>query len=147
MPFRFRLEKVLDYRTQLEERAMQELALASGRLAEEERRLDGLGQELTRQRALLHSRITHAGERWLAGAFIKALQADIEALRAGLPLLQEEENRCRVELMLRSKERKLLDKLREKQAHKHGQEEKLKEQREYDETQTMRRGRQTVAPV
>jgi flagellar FliJ protein len=134
MAFRFKLEKVLDYRRQLEDQAMQALAVARRRQESEEERLAGLEAELLRQRNNLRERIAEAQERWLAGEFIKGLQDDIKKVRAGLLLLKEEVSRRRADLELKARDRKLLDMLGDKQSLRYMREENLREQRENDET-------------
>lgn len=138
MAFKFKLEKVLDYRRQLEEQAMQ--ALAEARRAEEleKERLEGLKLELAAQRVNLNASIGNAAERWLVSSYIGALQVDIRDSRRVLEIVAEEVQRRQAELVEKSKERQLLDKLRDKEAARHAHEEKLKEQRDNDETATIR---------
>jgi flagellar FliJ protein len=132
--FRFKLEKVLDYRRQVEDQAKQALAAARRRQELEEERLTGLEAELLLQRSKLQERIAEARERWLTGEFIKGLQEDIKKIRADLLLLKEEVSRRQFDLELKARDRKLLEKLRDKQSLRHTREENLREQRENDET-------------
>lgn len=138
MAFKFKLEKVLEYRKQLEEQAMQVLAEARKEEEREAARLDSLQEELVRQQEALHRNITKANERWLTASFIAALQEDIKKSRSRLNRLKEETNRRQTELVVKAQERNLLDKLKSKQAERYAEEEKLKEQRENDETATIR---------
>lgn len=138
MAFKFKLEKVLEYREQLEEQAMQALAEARQAEENEEARLCSMQDELMVQQDSLHRNITDANERWLTASFITALQDDIKKSRARLVALKEETSRCQSELIIKAQERKLLDKLKSKQAERYAEEEKLKEQRENDETATIR---------
>lgn len=145
MSFKFRLQKVLDYRAQLEDQAKQ--ALAGARLAREreEATLKALKAEYAEQRARMSASAAMTGaERWLAQSYMQALDFDIGASAARLARLWEEENECREKLVAAARERKLLEKLKAKQAIRYAEEEKLKEQRENDETATIRYQRQTV---
>lgn len=144
MAFKFKLEKVLDYRKQLEEQAMQ--ALAEVRQAEEreKERLADLRVELAAQRVNLHASIQDAAERWLVSSYINALQDDIRTTERVLEYLAEEVARRQAVLVTKAQERQLLDKLKDKQAERHAHEEKLKEQRNNDETATIRYSKKAV---
>jgi flagellar FliJ protein len=145
MSFKFKLERVLAYRRQMEEQAMQLLAAAGMRREREEARLIRLEEELGHQNISLTACLAAGEERRLILSFINALLTDAAAARANLALLREEEARLRAELVEKAKERELLDKLKSRQAERHALEEKLMEQRENDETATIRHGRQALA--
>lgn len=138
-PFRFRLEQVLDFRKRLEEQAMQALAeavMVRDNLVE---RIRALQEEQTmQQERMFHADTLDAAERWLLQNYLDALRVDLETARKHLALAEEEVDRCRVELVEKSQERSLLDKLKEKQAAKHAALERQREQREFDETATLR---------
>ena len=144
MAFKFKLEKVLDYRKQLEEQAMQ--ALAEARRAEEaeKERLASFRQELDAQRIALHACIQDAAERWLISSYINALQDDIRTTERVLEYLADEVRLRQANLVAKAQERQLLEKLKEKQAERHAHEEKLKEQRNNDETATIRYQKKAV---
>ncbi len=144
MAFNFKLEKVLDYRKQLEEQAMQALAGARQAQENEEIRLRNLQDELVRQQDALYQNISDANKRWLTASFIQALQEDIKQSHARLVMLKEEVSRCQADLVIKAQERKLLDKLKDKQAERYVEEEKLREQRENDETATLRYKKKAV---
>lgn len=138
MAFKFKLEKVLDYRKQLEEQAMQ--AMAEARRAEEfeKERLARLELEFENQRVSLHAKVADAGERWLISSYMNALGGDIFGSKKRLAIIAEEIVRRQADLVAKAKDRQLLDKLKDKQALRHAHEEKLKEQRDNDETATIR---------
>lgn len=138
MAFKFKLQKVLDYRKQLEEQAMQALAEARQAEEREKERLHFLNLELAAQRINLHSSIAEAAERWLIAGYINALQEDIKTAERVLELLAEEISRRQAELLQKARDRQLLDKLKDKDAMHYKHEEKLKEQRDNDETATIR---------
>lgn len=138
-PFRFRLEQVLRYRRQLEEEAMQSLAQAVMRRDSLKERLDALLRDLANQRLRLSrpDRL-QAGELPLILEYCAALDRDVDNLRQALAEAEELVDERRSALVERSKERGLLDSLKEKQAARHLQLERQQEQRNYDETATLR---------
>lgn len=141
-PFVFRLEKILDYRTQLEDQARLALSQARQDLQDQVARVEVLERDLAACLAEM-SRLKQMTqpELWLWSGWRKRLELDkkdAQAKRTHLERLVEER---RIELVNASKDRKLLEKLRAKQAEKHGQEEQRKEQNAFDETATLRHGR------
>lgn len=141
-PFVFKLEKVLEYRTQLEDQAKLALSKALQDMQEQAARVEELQRDLT---ACLDemSRIKQMTqpELWLWSGWRNRLELDkkqAQAKLAGLERLVEERRR---DLVAKAKDRKLLEKLRAKQAVRHGQEEQRKEQNAFDETATIRHGR------
>ena len=144
MAFKFKLEKVLDYRKQLEEQAMQALAEARRAEEQEKTRLEGLRLELAAQRASLNASIHDAAERWLVSSYISALAEDIRTAERVLEILAEEIVLRQAALVQKAQDRQLLDKLKDKQALRHAHEEKLKEQRDNDETATIRYKKKAV---
>lgn len=141
-PFVFRLEKILDYRTQLEDQARLALSKARQDLQDQVARVEALERDLAACLAEM-SRLKQMTqpELWLWSGWRKRLELDkkeAQAKRTHLERLVEER---RIELVNASKDRKLLEKLRAKQAEKHGQEEQRKEQNAFDETATLRHGR------
>lgn len=138
-PFRFRLEQVLAYRRQLEEQAMQELAKARALRDETARRIAHMEADLAETREKLGQAVNlPAEERWLLTGYEKALITELDAAKELLAQQEEAVDACRAVLVQKAQERELLDKLKEKQANRHAQEERLKEQRENDEIATLR---------
>lgn len=138
-PFRFRLEQVLEYRRQLEDQAMQALALATKHRDAMRDHVEYLLAEIAAQREqLCRAAAFTAAERWVNQQYETALHDDLEQALQELAILEEEADRCRAELVTKAQERELLDKLKEKQAARHAREERLNEQRVYDETATLR---------
>lgn len=144
MAFKFKLEKVLDYRRQLEEQAMQALAQARQAEDKEKERLAGLELELRAQRVSLNASLGDAAERWLVAGYITALQSDIRDARRVLEIIADEIVRRQADLLAKAQDRQLLDKLKDKQALRHARQEQLKEQRDNDETATIRYKKKAV---
>ncbi|MDM8216918.1 flagellar export protein FliJ [Desulfovibrio piger] len=139
MPFRFSLQKVLDYREQLEEEAKNRFALVQRQYREAKAQLAALSSELETQEARLYGQvIDNAGERWLLESFIKGLRADIEATTARVQNLRATRDEMRKILAARSMDRKLLEKLKERKYRQYLLDERLKEQRFNDEIATLR---------
>lgn len=139
MAFKFRLEKVLEYRKQLEEQAMLALAKAQAARDAEIAKLESLKHELVVQLEKSRNAAAMSGaERWLAQTYVLALRQDINQSTNFLVSLEQEVDQCRGELVTRAQERELLEKLKSKQAKRFAEEEKLREQRDYDETATIR---------
>ena len=139
MPFRFSLQKVLDYREQLEEEAKNRFALVQRQYREAKAQLAALSSELETQEARLYGQvIDNAGERWLLESFLKGLRADIEATTARVQNLRATRDEMRKILAARSMDRKLLEKLKERKYRQYLLDERLKEQRFNDEIATLR---------
>ena len=139
MPFRFSLQKVLDYREQLEEEAKNRFALVQRQYREAKAQLAALSSELATQEARRYGQvIDNAGERWLLESFIKGLRADIEATTARVQNLRATRDEMRKILAARSMDKKLLEKLKERKYRQFLLDERLKEQRFNDEIATLR---------
>ena len=137
--FRFKLQRVLDYRTQLEEQARIALAKA---LHEQRVQADFLAD--LRKRLEVHETKLYAEKEltvddiWLWRLYKDRLKLDIKTAESRLFALVKKVDRCRRELVVKSKDRKLLEKLKTNQAVKFRVEENLKEQGEVDEMATLR---------
>ncbi|WP_192622897.1 flagellar export protein FliJ [Desulfomicrobium macestii] len=141
-PFLFKLEKILEYRRQLEDQAKLALSLTRQQVAEQKLRVDALHKDLEACLVELSAikQMTQP-ELWLWSGWRKRLELDKTQAQAKLVELQKLAETRRLELVTKAKDRKLLEKLRAKQAEKHVQEEQRKEQKEFDETGTLRHGR------
>ncbi|MBU1228945.1 MAG: flagellar export protein FliJ [Proteobacteria bacterium] len=137
-PFVFRLEKVLDYRRQLADQARMALAQAQARHQEQEAVVLDLEERLA---GLLEkgfgAKATQA-DIWLWMQYRQALERDLASAKAELQRLALILQNCRQEAVLRSREKKLLEKLKDRQAKKHHVAENLAEQKEFDEMSTLR---------
>jgi len=138
-PFRFNLERILDLRIQLEDRAKMELAKAIAAVLAHKKALDGLIRELDdRDDAMARKKTVTPGELWLWRAYRERLVQDIETAKTRLSELIEARERCRRTAVVRSKDRKLLDKLKSNKAKRHAIEQNLEEQKENDEMASVR---------
>jgi flagellar FliJ protein len=137
--FKFRLDKVLDYRTQLEDQA--KLALAEAKRAYDEQAgvLAVLEESLFMHEA--SARVndeTTANDMWLWRTYKKRLEEDIDEAHVILKNLQSSMDERRRNALKRSQERKMLEQLKDKKKVTFTQEEHLKEQKEFDESATLR---------
>ena len=141
-PFHFKLEKILDYRRQLEDQAKLALSLVRQQIAEQSRLIEALNKDLeTCLVSLGKLKQMTQPELWLWTGWRDRLTLDKNQAQAKLTQLQQLAETRRLELVAKAKDRKLLEKLRAKQAEKHVQEEQQKEQKQFDETGTLRHGR------
>lgn len=141
-PFRFKLEKILEYRRQVEDQA--KLALVQARQLKEEQ--DALVERLrldlqTCLRELSAQKQLTQADLWLWSSYRERLIQDTNHAKAKLVQLETLVETRRRELVVKAMERKLLEKLRSKQADKHEHDAQRKEQNEFDETATLRHGR------
>jgi flagellar FliJ protein len=139
MAFRFKLQKVLDYRVQLEDQAKVALARVQQLHIEEERRNELLKDLLEEQETKLYSdALLPAGERWLLEHFIRGVRDDLQSSHMRLRTLAHMVAEALKTLRERAKDKKMLEKLRAKQRERYEIDERTKEQRSYDETATLR---------
>jgi flagellar FliJ protein len=139
MVFRFKLQKVLEYRELLEEQAKVALARVQQLYIEEERRSEALKALLTEQETKLYSNaLLPAGERWLLEHFIRGVREDLQSSHMRLRTLARMVVEAQNTLRERAKDKKVLEKLKARQRERHELEERTKEQRSYDETATLR---------
>jgi len=139
MAFRFKLQKVLEYREQLEDQAKVALARVQQMYIEEERRSEALRTLLTEQENKLYSNVLlPAGERWVLEYFIRGVREDLQSSQMRLRTLAHMVAEAQKTLRERARDKKILEKLKARQRERYELEERYKEQRSYDETATLR---------
>lgn len=137
-PFKFRLEKVLEYRRQLEDQARMALARAQAEHDAQERLLADIRARLAEHMEKGFGESVTQAEIWLWSCYRDALERDILTAVAELKRLALILQKRRQEAVLRSREKKLLEKLKDRQEQKHHVAENLAEQKEFDEMATIR---------
>jgi flagellar FliJ protein len=137
-PFSFKLEKVLDYRAQLEEQAKAALARAQEVRDAQAARVDDLDARLQAHLAKAAESGKSANDMWLWRQYKSALEQDISRERIALTQLEHKLQRCRQDAVARSTDKKLLEKLKETQAKKYHAYESARETKENDEMATIR---------
>ncbi|WP_291325081.1 flagellar export protein FliJ [Desulfovibrio sp. UCD-KL4C] len=136
-PYAFKLEKILDFRKQVEEQARLALAEATRLHADQKKIVDEIEQKKNNHQKKEYEKLS-VDDLWLWRQYNEALTKDLHFAQNRLTQLALNLQRCRTEAVQKSKDRKLLEKLKENQAKKHNEEENLKEQKEYDEMATLR---------
>ncbi len=138
--FRFNLQKVLEYREQLEEQAKMALAAALRAVKDQEALIAALVEEIKEnERAIMEKKTVSPAEMWLFRTYKeRLLLQDVAQARIRLQMLKNNLTMRRTEAVARSKERKLLEKLKSNQAVNYAREESLKEQNGFDEMATIR---------
>ena len=139
MPFRFKLQKVLDYREQMEEEAKVRLAEATMRHDEAVRALQQAQQALEAERQ--HQTVDplmSAAERWVSDQYIKGLTNDVHMADMQERMTAQVQEEARKMLAVRALDRQMLDKLKERQKRNFQHEELQKEQHFNDEIATIR---------
>ena len=132
--FKFKLQQVLDYRGQLEDQAKMALGRALNELAVRQKCVDDLQAELVTQVSKGYNEgICTADERWMQDNYIRRLKEDLEKAVHRLGETELLVHRCRSDLMRKSQDRQLLNKLSEKQRDRYNHEESQKEQDTLDE--------------
>jgi flagellar FliJ protein len=133
------MQKILDYRVQLEEEAKVRLAEAQRNLQVARHHMEVLRRELRgtldRISALPPENIN---ERWLTECYARGLQVDAAQGAVQVTMLTQIVEDARKLLTARAVDRKMLEKLKERQRIRHDHDERLKEQRINDETATLR---------
>lgn len=145
MPFRFKLQKVLDYREQMEEEAKVRLAEATMRHDEAVRALQQAQQALEAERQ--HQTVDplmSAAERWVSDQYIKGLTNDVQMADMQERMTAQVQEEARKMLAIRALDRQMLDKLKERQKRNYQHEELQKEQHFNDEIATIRFKAQAV---
>lgn len=137
--FRFRLQKVLEYRRQREDQAKFAFAKAKADHEAQSSLVTTLRSAIDRhEKSLYTGKKLTEGDIWLWRQYRKRLLQDLEKAEMRLMELARLMNTRRRELVERSKERKLLERLRTQQELEFRREANAREQREYDEMATIR---------
>jgi len=138
-PFVFKLEAILRFRIQEEEQAQFAFASAKQKYEKQGR----LVEELAAQAHDCDERFAHQAtmteaDLWLWGNYKKRVHADHKQAAALLVTLAKEVEKKRSTLLQCAQRRKLLEKLKSNQAREHVHNELQQEQKEFDETATLR---------
>lgn len=137
-PFSFKLEKVLDYRGQLEEQAKAALALAQQVRDVQKEKVDDLHARMRAHLDKEAESCKSANDMWLWRQYKEALTQDTAREEVALDQLELKLQKRRQEAVERSRDKKLLEKLKETQARKYRDEERAREEKENDEMAAIR---------
>ncbi len=144
MAFKFSLENILKYRSQLEQEAQANFGkIESMRQAEEERG-KAIAKALMEEQARLDSLpIDQKDNRWMTDNFIRSLREDLVSSQRHELALKAKADEARLILTDKAKDKKVLEKLKEKEEKKYVQQEKYEEQKFFDEITTGRGSRES----
>lgn len=137
MAFKFKMQKVLDYRQQLEEEAKVRLADAQNNLLRCRRTLEELGTRIAEAESKAYE-VSQPGERWLHDQYLKGLRSDHRALAMQERMLAQIAEEARRALAERAIDRKVLEKLKEKHKIQFTRQEQKQELNFNDEIATIR---------
>lgn len=134
--FKFRLQKVLDYKQQVEDTKKQELFRLMKIFYEEEKILHGFHELLLKKLSEFEEKqqgVLDVLELLFYSGFIARLNDDIDRQREKLKQLAKQIEQKREEVISASKERRIMEKLREKKYGEFMKEESRREQKFLDE--------------
>ncbi len=139
MSFSFSMQRILDYRAMLEEEAKVRLSKAQQMYKKEEEYFLAL-QALLREKEqeMCENRTMDAASRWVLENYIKGIKSDLSQSYNRLRQLHEILKQCKDMLLTRAKDKKVLEKLKEKQQERYHVEEKEHERKSNDEAATLR---------
>lgn len=140
---RFKLQQVLNYRSEMEKLRKQEFASAkqafehaSDRLQQEERKMEELSQEFSSRQEELKT----IDELRMYADFFKRKRRDIEAHKQNVEQLGQEMTNRREHLLDATKDKKVLESLKEKKTKEFVQQVEQKEQAFQDEITVQKKG-------
>jgi flagellar FliJ protein len=138
-PFVFKLASILRYRVQKEEQAQMAFSLAKSLYERQGRLVSELASQIKEcdARFMTRQSITQA-DLWLWGNYKKRLEQDHKEAEILLGNYARDVEKKRARLIVCAKNKKLLEKLQSNQAREHEENERTLEQKEFDETATLR---------
>ena len=133
------MQKILDYREQLEEEAKIQFSEAKRRFDLAQMAFDEVRSalELAKNKARDNPLMSSA-EFWINDQYIRGLQEDLTAADMQLKIARQLQTEAQKILTIRAIDKKMLVKLKERQKAAWSHEEKLKEQHFNDEIATIR---------
>lgn len=137
--FRYKLQKVLEYKLQLEDQAKLELAAAEAQVTACKRFIEDIvAQRRAHEDEMAAKPAPTIQDMWLSRLYRERLLHDLREAQRQLADLEAVRNERLAHLVERSKDRKTLEKLKEKQAERHAKDALAEEQHQYDEQSTAR---------
>lgn len=135
--YKFSLEKVLEWRTDKEKDKARELAIIQRRLHEEEEKLEGLLNRLSQAKREIQSykNIQKLQQQRL---YIDQIEEEIERKKIEIEEITKRFDKSREELLAAQKDRKVMEKLKEKDFQSYKTQIQKKEQKQLDEAAILR---------
>lgn len=135
--YKFSMEKVLEWRTDIEKTTMEEFAAHQNDLQREKNLLNGLHDQYLKckKNSLTSCNVNELMHQQL---YIQTLEEKIEEQTQIIYTKKDKVEEVRVELVLAQKDRKIMEKLKEKDRTEYEENIKYMEQKELDEMAVLR---------
>jgi len=134
--YKFRLQKLLNYKVNKEEEKKNELSIASKRLEKEKNRLLELKQKLNEMNSTFQEKTSQGmavNELKLLVNYIDYYKRSIKEQRIKVKMAEDYLSTCREELIKATQEKKMIEKLKEIDYGKYLYEEQKKEEKLVDD--------------
>lgn len=134
--YKFRLQKLLDYKKSLEEEKKNELGKAFKRLEEEKNRLFALKQSLNEMNSTFREKTSQGlavNKLKILANYIDYYKRGIKEQRTKIKMAEEYLSICREDLIKATQEKKMIEKLKETDYNKYLYNEQKKEEKLVDE--------------
>jgi len=134
--YKFRLQKLLNYKVSIEEEKKNELNKASKRLEEEKNKLLAVKQKLNEMNSTFHEKTSlgmSVNELKLLANYIDYYKRSIKEQKIKIRMAEDYLSTCRGELIKATQEKKMVEKLKEIDYGKYLYEEQKKEEKLVDD--------------
>lgn len=134
--YKFRLQKLLNYKVSVEEEKKNELNKASKRLEEEKNRLFSIKRKLNEMNSTFHEKTSQGmtvNELKLLANYIDYYKRSIKEQKVKIKMAEDYLSICRGELIKATQEKKMVEKLKEIDYEKYLYEEQKKEEKMVDD--------------
>ena len=134
--YKFRLQKLLDYKIKIEEEKKNKLGSAIKRLEKEKHRMAELKRELSDMQSLFHEKTSQGmavNELKILANYIDYYKRGIKEQKVRIRMAEDYLSICREELIAATREKKMIEKIKEKDYSKYLYEEQKKEEKLVDD--------------
>ena len=148
--FRFRLQRVMDARVTIERQRQRDMAEAQGELADQQKKLKELEAELEeteRDQRNMVQRPVKAGDALIQHRWHRELRTRIRVQQEQVAKAATKVEEARVRLVEASKDRKVLEKLKERRLEEYHKEELTQQQNQLDDVGARRSAIGSMPPA
>lgn len=134
--YKFRLQKLLDYKTKVEEEKKNKLGSAVKRLEKEKRKMAELKKEFSDMQSLFQEKTSQGmavNELKILANYIDYYKRGIKAQKVRIKMAEDYLSACREELIAATREKRMIEKLKETDYSKYLYEEQKKEEKLVDD--------------
>lgn len=134
--YKFKLQKLLDYKIKVEEEKRNKLGSALKRLENEKRRMFELKRKFSDMEGLYRQKTSQGmsvNELKILANYIDYYKRDIKEQKVRIKMAEDYVTVCREELIYATREKRMIEKLREKDYSKYLYEEQKKEEKLIDD--------------